>query len=374
MRIALDVTPLLGPRTGVGRYVASLARGLASLPGAGQDRFSGIAFTARGRRSLPRELPSGVRAVGPPAPARVLHRVWARSELPPVTLLTGRVDVFHATNFVLPPPGRSAGVVTVHDLSFLRRPGTVTPAALAYRDLVPLSIRRARMVLTPSAAVAAEVQEAYGLPPDRVTVTHLGVDADWFEAGTPDAGTRRALGLPGRYFLFVGNLEPRKNLPQLLDAYRAVLAARPDAPGLVLTGPPGWGPALDLRGIPPEKLVFTGYQSDRVLRSVVAGATAMVYPTSYEGFGLPPLEAFACGTPLIASDLPVIREVVGDEPSVATLLPAGDVPALAGALADRVDAPDPAGAADRRRARARRFTWDATAAATRAAYARAVGG
>jgi glycosyltransferase involved in cell wall biosynthesis len=205
-----------------------------------------------------------------------------------------------------------------------------------------------------------------------VTVTHLGVDQDWFSAGPPDAETRRTLGLPERYFLFVGNLEPRKNLPQLLDAYRAVLADRPDAPGLVLTGPPGWGPTLELDGIPPEKLVFTGYQSDAVLRSVVAGATAMVYPTSYEGFGLPPLEAFACGIPLIASALPVIREVVGDEPSIATLVPAGDVTALAGALADHVDATEPASAVDLRRARARQFTWAATAAATRGAYEQAL--
>jgi hypothetical protein len=127
VRGALDVTPLLGPRTGVGRYVASLARELAVKPaGAQADDLRGIAFTVRGRRSLPAALPPGFRPVGPPAPARALHRVWARSELPPVTLLTGGVDVFHGTNFVLPPTGSAAGVVTVHDLSFLHRPATVT--------------------------------------------------------------------------------------------------------------------------------------------------------------------------------------------------------------------------------------------------------
>jgi glycosyltransferase involved in cell wall biosynthesis len=369
----VDVTPLLGPRTGVGRYVASLTRELGSCDD-GADTVVGIAFTARGHRSLPDQLPPGVRAVGPPAPARLLHRVWSHAEHPPVTLFTGRADVFHATNFVLPPPGRSAGVVTVHDLSFLRQPGTVTPAARAYRDLVPLSVRRASVVLTPSAAVAAEVAEEYGISPDRIAVTHLGVDAEWYAAALPDADMRRRLDLPERYFVFVGNLEPRKNLPLLLAAYRALLDARPDAPGLVLIGPPGWGPALDLAGIPPEKIVFTGYRTDTELRSLVAGATAMVYPTSYEGFGLPPLEAFACGTPLVASDLPVIREVVGDDPSTATLTPVGDEAALTAALTDLLDAGDAPGAAAARRARARDFTWASTAAATRAAYERALGG
>ncbi|MBB3678234.1 glycosyltransferase family 4 protein [Modestobacter versicolor] len=370
--MSLDVTPLIGPQTGVGRYVASLSRELAAAHG--DDEVTGIAFTVRGRADLGSVLPPGVRAVGPPAPARVMHRVWARSEWPPVTLLTGRTDVFHATNFVLPPTGRAAGVVTVHDLSFLRRPLTVTPAARAYRDLVPLSIRRARLVLTPSAAVAEEVCETYRLPADRVVATHLGVDDGWFDATAPDVDLRRELGLPDRWFVFVGNLEPRKNLPLLVTAYRELLRTRPDAPGLVLVGPAGWGPSLDVAGLPPEKVVFTGYRGDREVRSIVAGAEALVYPTAYEGFGLPPLEAFACGTPVIASDLPVIREVVGDDPGTARLVPAGDVDALVAALTTCADHADGPGADAARRARARLFSWTSTAAATRAAYEQALSG
>jgi glycosyltransferase involved in cell wall biosynthesis len=372
MRLTLDVTPLIGPRTGVGRYVASLIRELAVAPEG--DRVAGIAFTARGRRSLPAALPPGARAVGPPAPARLMHRVWARSEWPPVTLLTGRTEVFHATNFVLPPTGGAAGVVTVHDLSFLRRPQTVTPAARAYRDLVPRSIRRARLVLTPSAAIAEEICEAYGLAADRIAVTHLGVDDDWFDSAPPDSGLREELGLPDRWFVFVGNLEPRKNLPLLLSAHRELLRERPDAPGLVLVGPAGWGPALDLGGFPPGKVIVTGYRTDREVRALVAGAQALVYPTAYEGFGLPPLEAFACGTPVIASDLPVVREVVGDDPATARLVAVGDVDALTAALIARTDEPDVPGAAALRRARARGFNWASTAAATRAAYLRALSG
>jgi glycosyltransferase involved in cell wall biosynthesis len=372
VRIALDTTPLLGPRTGVGRYVASLARELGSAAHLHGDEIRGLAVTARGRRASPGALPPGVRAVGPPVPARLMHRLWTYAEWPPVTWLTGPTDLFHATNFVLPPPGRCAGVVTVHDLSFLRLPGTVTRASRAYRELVPLSIRRARMVLTPSAAVAAEIAETYGVSHDRIAVTHLGVDQSWFEATPPDPDLRSRLGLPERYLVFVGNLEPRKNLPLLLEAYRALVDAEPDAPGLVLVGPAGWGPALDLRGLPDGAVVFTGYRDDREVQAIVSGAEALVYPTAYEGFGLPPLEAFACGTPVIASDLPVVREVVGDDPTTSTLVPAGDAAALAAALLHRARAPDPAAAAAGRRARAREFTWAATAAGTRAAYLRAV--
>lgn len=370
MRVVLDATPLLGPRTGVGRYVASLARELA-VAGAGTE-VAGVAFTARGHRSLPAHLPPGVTAVGPPAPARLLYRVWARSEWPPVTLLTGRSDVFHATNFVLPPAGGAAGVVTIHDLSFLHRRETVTPASRAYRELVPLGIRRARLVLTPSAAVAAEVADAYGVTDDRLAVTHLGVSQEWFDTAPPDGDLRERLGLPERYFLFVGNLEPRKNLPLLLTAYRDLLAIDPDAPGLVLVGPEGWGPRLELGGIPPSKVVLTGYLGEPEVRAAVAGATALVYPTAYEGFGLPPLEALACGTPVIASDLPVIREVVGDDPALSTLVPPGDADALTAALVEAASLPDLPGAPALRRERARQFDWRVTAATTLAAYDRAV--
>lgn len=369
VRVTLDATPLLGPRTGVGRYVEALLRDLAArTPGDDELDLAAVAITVRGRSGLGPVLPPGVRAVGPPMPARVLQAVWARSDHPPLTLLTGRTDVVHGTNFVLPPVGRAAGVVTVHDLSFLRSPSTVTPAARAYRDLVPRSIRRAGLVLTPSRAVAAEVVEEYGLSPHKVVATPLGVDPSWALAGPPDAAGRRRLGIPDRWFVVVGNLEPRKNLPLLLSAYREVLAADADTPALVLVGPPGWGPALDTHGIPADKIVFTGHRPDHELQMIVAGATALVFPTSYEGFGLPPLEAFACGVPVVASDLAVTREVLGTDAATATLVPVGDEAALAAAVARAATAGPDLAAAAARRERAGSFTWRATGRATREAY------
>jgi glycosyltransferase involved in cell wall biosynthesis len=371
----MDVTPLLGTPTGIGRYVRALVTELAgSGPDSGgeADVVRGVAFTLRRRGGLDEELLDRARLVGPPLPARALQTIWGRVEFPAVTAVSGRIDVFHGTNFVLPPTGRAAGVVTVHDLSFLRTPQTVSRASLAYRTLVPRSIERAGAVIVPSAAVAAEVAGQYPGAAEKVFVTPLGVESAWFTAEPPDDARRRRLGLPPEYLVFSGSLEPRKNLPLLLAAQRRLCDQDGDWPPLVLMGPPGWGPSLDLADLPAGAVRLTGYLAEEDLRSVVAGARALVYPSLYEGFGLPPLEAFACGVPVIASDLPVTREVVGDDAELSRLVPPGDLDALADALRRQVGAHEPADVPERRRRRAGGFTWAGTAEQTREAYRRAV--
>ncbi len=353
MRIGLDATPLLGRRTGVGRYTASLLAALADL---GQDELVATAFTFRGRDGLTGVVPDGVRVAARPAPARALQAAWARAEWPPVELLSGRADVFHATNFVLPPLRRARGVVTVHDLTYLRVPATVSAASARYRQLVPRSLQRASVVLTPSEAVAQQVRAEYA-PDAPVIATPLGVDAAWLDAGPPDDALRAALGLPREYVLFVGTLEPRKDLRTLLAAHRLV----PGAPPLVLVGPPGWGEQVDVSGC-----VTPGYLSDEQLRPVVAGAAALVLPSRDEGFGLPVLEAMAVGTPVLASDLPVLREVGGD---LATYAAVGDPEAFAEGL--RTVLADP-GERSARRAHAARSTWRRCAEETRAGYTLAI--
>ncbi|HET6750696.1 MAG TPA: glycosyltransferase family 1 protein [Actinomycetes bacterium] len=380
MKVALDATPLLGPRTGVGHYVAGLAEGLAELPGPEPEEVALVPFTWRGTGDLPRVAPAGprLRLGRRRVPARLLQAAWARMAFPPVEWLAGRVDVFHATNFVAPPARRAAVVVTVHDLTYLRYPGMVTAASARYRDLVPRALRRGAIVCTPTAAVADEVADAYRLPPERLVVTSLGVGPAWRAATPPDPAWLAGRGLPERYLLFVGNREPRKNLPTLLTAYRDLLASRVpggiagspgDLPPLVLVGPPGWGEALDLAGLPPEAVRTPGYLPEDDLARVVAGAAALACPSWYEGFGLPALEALACGTPVVAADLPALREVLGDQ---AELVPPGDATALADAVARVLDDPggEPARAA--RRARAAAFTWAACARATLSAYHRAL--
>jgi glycosyltransferase involved in cell wall biosynthesis len=400
MKVALDATPLLGPRTGVGHYVAGLAEGLAELPGPEPEEVALVPFSWRGTGDLARVAPAGprVRHGHRRVPARLLQAAWARMAFPPVEWLAGRVDVFHATNFVAPPARRAAVVVTVHDLTYLRYPEMVTAASARYRVLVPRALRRGAVVCTPTAAVADEVADAYRLPPERLVVTSLGVGPAWRAATPPDPAWLAGRGLPGRYLLFVGNREPRKNLPTLLAAYRELLTGRRpragrvpgaggvpgadrapnappaggpagDLPPLVLVGPPGWGEALDLAGLPPEAVRTPGYLPEDDLARVVAGAAALVCPSWYEGFGLPALEALACGTPVVAADLPALREVLGDQ---AELVPPGDATALADALARVLDDPGGEPARAVRRSRAAAFTRAACARATLSAYHRAL--
>jgi glycosyltransferase involved in cell wall biosynthesis len=396
VRVGLDATPLLGPRTGVGRYVAGLAGALAGQAGPEPEELVLVPFSWRGTGDLPAAAPSAprVRVGRRRVPARLLQAAWSRLPWPPVEWLSGPVDVFHATNFVAPPARRAATLVTVHDLTYLRFPEMVTDASARYRDLVPRALGRGAIVCTPTAAVAAEVADEYGLPPDRLVVTPLGVADLWRQATPPDPAWLATHGLPERYLLFVGNREPRKNLSTLLAAYRHLLSSAPRVvrvetgltasegagrttapaathgiPPLVLVGPPGWGEALDTAGLPPDAVRTPGYLAEPDLARVVAGAAALVSPSWYEGFGLPALEALACGTPVVASEVPAHREVLGDQ---ARLFPPDDPGALASALAATLDDPggEPARAA--RRTRAAGFTWENCATATLSAYRRAL--
>ena len=349
LRVGLDATPLLGPRTGIGRYTGALLAALAQGP----DELVATAFTLRGRGAL--RVPEGVRVRARPVPARALQAAWSRTEAPAVELLTGPLEVFHATNFVLPPLRRAGGVVTVHDLAFLHLTETVTAASARYRALVPRSLRRAAVVVVPSEAVADQVREAYAPRVPVVAVPH-GVSPGWSQAQAPDAALRARLGLPSSYVLFVGTLEPRKDVGTLLAAHRLL----PGAPPLVLVGPPGWGERVD-----GGDAVTPGYLDDASLRPVVAGASALVLPSRDEGFGLPVLEALAAGTPVVASDLPVLREVGGGLVRYATV---GDAEAFAVQLQAALDDPgDPAP----RRAHAAAFTWQRSADGHRAVYAAA---
>jgi glycosyltransferase involved in cell wall biosynthesis len=342
VRLALDGTPLLGRPTGVGRYVSGLLSGLVALPDPPEIRLT--AFSWRGTNP---PAPPGSEWHYRRFPARVLQATWERSMFPPVEWLTGRIDVFHATNFVLPPTHKAAGVVSVHDLSYDQHADTVDANVLRYRKLVPRGLRHAKVVLTLTEATAVEVRERYGH--ERVMVARPGVDPRWFEPQVAPEG------LPSEYVLFVGSIEPRKNLPVLVEALRRL----PDAPPLVLAGPAGWGAELDTSGI---ETIRTGYLEDDELRRVVASASVLAFPSRHEGFGLPPLEAFATGVPAVVSDLPVLREVLGDQ---AAYVPVGDVEALADGLRRALEAP---GDGESRRTHARAWTWERCAAEALAAY------
>lgn len=362
MRVSLDATPLLGQRTGIGTYVERLLGALSA--GYRADDWAATAFTWRGREALPERVPPDVEVHVRPAPARALHAAWLRGDFPAVEAICGPTDVFHGTNFVLPPVRRAAGVLTVHDLAYLRYPHTVAQASLAYAELVPRGLRRAAAVTVVSQAMAHQLLEAYRFPADRVVVTALGVDRSWFAAKAPSAELRRALGLPDEYVVAVGTLEPRKNLGALLDVWRS----RPQLPPLVLVGGAGWGRALDTDGIGENRLIRTGHLGGDEVRAVVAGASLLAFPSLDEGFGLPPLEALATATPVVAADIPVTREVLGDQAAYAD-------PRSAEAIGAAIEAAlhDPVGTEQSRRDHAAAYTWQRCAERTYAAYRLAAG-
>ena len=362
MRLALDATPLLGQRSGVGRYLGGLLEGLHQLPDSPRPMLT--LFSIRGTVPLPQ--PPGTTTAPRRAPARLLNRMWRRVPFPPVELLTGRVDVFHATNFVLPPLARAAGVVTVHDLTYLRYPETVDAEVRRYRDLVPDAIRRAARVITVSRAVADELAAEYSLPEEKIVVAPNGVAPEWSSAEPLAPDRRRAVGLPDRYLLFVGNREPRKNLGTLVRAHAAAREADPAVPPLVVVGPAGWGDAWGGEEPDPRHVTLLGYLDDADLQGTVAGADAVCCPSLYEGFGLPVIEAMATGTPVLASDIAAHREVAG---GLATLLPPQDTDAWAHAIGGLSPAGDEVGAL---RARAQQFTWTACATAHLRAYSAAM--
>ncbi|HKS46047.1 MAG TPA: glycosyltransferase family 1 protein [Amycolatopsis sp.] len=354
VRVLLDGTPLLGNRTGIGRYTASLAEELASMS---DVDMRAVAFTLRGWRRLRHVLPHGAHARGMPVSARLLRKTWLRSSFPPVELFAGRADVVHGTNFVLPGTLRAAGVLTIHDLAFLDAPEELAPSDHDLPQLVRRGAARARSVCTPTAAVADAVASRLDVPREKIVVTPLGVDAAWFTGRGPDEGLRERLRLPPEYLLFVGASGPRKGLDWLVKAH----GTSPDLPPLVFSGPGSF--------VATDRARHVGYLSDVDLRQVVAGASALVLPSRDEGFGLPVLEALACDVPVVCTDIPALREISG---GYTHLVPYTDVDALADALRAAVSEPRLPETSIARRAHAGTFTWRRCATATLTAYRNAL--
>ena len=371
MRVALDANPLFGPRTGVGTYVFHLATALGRLPDAPEIILPTVSLRRSGRApAIPGTTSRHARA-----PFAVVQALWDRGRFPPAEWVLGTADVFHATNFVAPPFRRTPIVTTIHDLSFELHPHLSDHRVDRYREWVPATIARSRHLIAHSSATADEIAAFYGIDRAGVSGIHLGVDPGWFTASPPDADWRQRLGVPDHYLLFVGTPSHRKNIHLVLAALRAARAEDDGVPPLVLAGPPpGTELAGTLHGV--DDVHVTGYLYDPQLRDLVAGASALLFPSRYEGFGLPILEALATGTPVLASDLAVHREVAGGHACLVDVEDGGDddrVERLAHALVSLVRRPPSALARARGRDWAATFTWERTAAATLAVYEAAAG-
>ncbi|NLD73887.1 MAG: glycosyltransferase family 4 protein [Chloroflexi bacterium] len=288
------------------------------------------------------------------------------------------LHLLHAPFCVGPLAARCPLVVSVHDLSFFRYPELFRPMNRHYlQPFTRMSTRRARLVLASSESTRRDVLEILGVPPNRVSVVPLGVDDTLQPVADPDvlAAFRRRRNLPERMILYLGTLEPRKNLPTLLTAYAHLAGRAGFRHTLVVAGGRGWyydeidavAERLGLR----DRVLFPGYVPDDELALWYSVADLFVYPSRYEGFGLPPLEAMACGTPVVTSDASSLPEVVGD---AGLTVPAEDAAALAEAMERLLeDAELRAALRERGLARARAYSWQRVARETARAYHRVLG-
>lgn len=367
VRVAIDAVPLLDTRTGVGRFVGETTTRLAGDPTLDLVAYG---WPLGGKDALRGVLPPGVRVarlpmVGPPQRA-----AWRRVAFPPIEMWTGAVDVVHGPNFVVPPSWRGAEVVTVHDLTVLRHPELCTTDTLEFPPLLERSLRRGAWVHTVSRFVGDEVIDMLGVPSERVVVIPNGVTA----APPGDAARGIELATSERYILAVGTIEPRKDFPRLVTAFDRIADDHDDVK-LVVAGPEGWGAdqfrMAVRRAKHGDRVIRLGWVTDADRNALLRGATVFAYPSLYEGFGLPPLEAMSADVPVVTTDTGGITEVVGD---AAILVPPGDTDALADGLTKVLA---DASLADDLRARGRtnieRFSWDRTATELAALYHRLAG-
>ncbi len=307
--IGIEIQSLIGRPTGVGLYTRHLVQELAGLEGDERYRLFYFDFKRRGcARAIdnPRFKYAPIRFL----PGRVYESLSENLGRPDVSWFAGRCDLYHFPNFIIPPLEKGKAVVTVHDLSFARYPEHAEAGNLSrIRKRFGCTLERADAIVTISEFSKRELMELYGVPSDRVTVIHLGVNV-------PGQAVFKKP-IPHRYFLFVGTVEPRKNLGMLLDAWRIVKGLKAGWPfKLLIAGGHGWncepaGVQARERGVETDVIVLD-YVTHDELPALYRAAEALVFPSLYEGFGLPPLEAMACGTPVIASKAPAMPEVIGD--------------------------------------------------------------
>jgi glycosyltransferase involved in cell wall biosynthesis len=377
-RIAIDYTAAVRQGGGIGRYTRGLVHALAAEPADG-DRY--VLWVAGHGRDPDVAAAPHMELLNLRLDERYLNILWHRasSPFPKIEWLTGPVDLVHSPNFVLPPVARARTVVTVHDLSFMRVPTCAQPSLRRYLlRVAPQAVRRADLVLADSQSTRQDVIELMGVAPDRVDVVPAGVEPRFRPINDPDIlqQTRQRYNLGvGPLILSLGTLEPRKNFSGLMEAF-AVLRERERIPHrLVIAGGKGWlyegifetAQRLNLG----DAVHFAGFVADEDLPALYNTADLFAFPTRYEGFGLPVLEAMACGIPSVTANNSCMPELVGD---AALLVDAADTDGIAVAMAQALLDP-----AVRQRlqlagfARAHRFGWREAARKLRASYAKVLG-
>ena len=313
MRICLDIQAAVSQRAGIGRYARSLAEHLGSFA-APEEELRLFFFDFR-RRGLDFASPGATISPTRWIPGKYVQQSWKRLHWPPFDWFSGRADVFHFPNFTIPPLSYGKAVVTIHDMSFLRFPEFAEKGNLNYlTSVIHQTARRADAIIAISEFGKREIEECLGVAPDRVSAIHLGISPEYSRPSPPTIRIfRKQLNLDRPYLLTVGTLEPRKNLPFMIEVFEQLDTFDGD---LVIAGMPGWKvePIMDCIHQSPkrDRIRYLNYLPDGQLSSLYSGAELFLITSFYEGFGFTPLESMACGTPVISSAGGSLPEVLGD--------------------------------------------------------------
>ncbi len=321
VHVAIDATSLLGQVTGIGQFTAGLLGGLANQDQVQVDAF---AISWRRRGEIVKHLPSGISALSRPMPARPLHAAWKVMNWPNLEMFIGIHDVVHGTNYIVPPTSRATRIMSVHDLTTVHYPHLCDAKTLRYPDLIRRAVARGAWIHTDSNFIKQEVCEEFSIDPSKVVTIYPGIPGESKNDGAggpgnlPEGLSRELMSRRiESYVVFVGTIEPRKDLPTLLKAFSLLHVDHPGL-GLVIVGRMGWGQAdfeTTLASLDPaiqSKVVVTGYVAQHERESIISGACCFAYPSLYEGFGFPPLEAMRLGVPVVSTTQGSIPEVVGD--------------------------------------------------------------
>ncbi len=373
-RIGIDVTSALTQGGGIGRYTRELVQALIAQNST--DEFHFFSAKIPESQSKANLLPkaSNVRYQTAPLGERWMYRVWYRARLPvPVQWFTGKLNLYHSPDFVLPPTsGTIPTLLTVHDLSFLHYPETFPSALVQYlNQIVPWSVGRATHILADSKATKADLESLWGVSSDKITVLYSGVNEIFrpIEDEMIIATVRVKYGLDEQpYVAAVGTVQPRKNYQMLIRAFKEVAVKLPH--DLVFIGGKGWLDQemkleVDRQGL-QGRVKFTGFVDDEDLPVLYSGASILAFPSLYEGFGLPILEAMACGLPCLISDASSLPEVGGD--AARYLSPTDEAAWTKGMMDLLTDGEKRSLMSEFGKKRARLFSWNKAATALMNVY------
>jgi glycosyltransferase involved in cell wall biosynthesis len=363
--IGFDYTPAFEQGGGIGRLVRDLAAALARLD---TDTDYRLFVSGASLEQLPRPLAPNFRWKPTPITPKWLARIWHRASLPlPIETFVGNVDLYHATDFVLPPTrAKTKTLLTVHDLSFVRVPDAASPSLKRYLDaVVPPSVKKAQHILADSQATKDDLINLYAVKEEKVTVLLSGISPRY----TPVTSSQLVLTIRNKYnidkapYLFtIGTIQPRKNYSRCIRALKVLRDAGYDL-ALVIAGGKGWLEDEMYKTLDETKLHdsvhLIGFADDQDIAALYSGAEAVLFPSLYEGFGFPVLEGMACGTPVITSNISSLPEVAGD---AAIMINPYEVEAIADAVKRILeDSTLRSSMIEKGFAQAAKFTWEKSA-------------